>query len=69
MAYLDLCRPCAEAVRAEGKMVMFVSGGRDHKVFCDKCCRRRFGAMYNVVDKPTVSPKKKRVKSHVANNA
>lgn len=64
MAYRDLCRPCAEKLRAEGKSVLYVSGGRDHKVFCDKCCRRRFGALYNVTTKAPQKPK--RVKSHAA---
>ena len=63
MAYRDLCRPCAEKLRAEGKKVAYVSGGRDHKVFCDQCCRRRFGSLYNVTVK---EPATKRVKSHAA---
>lgn len=65
MAYLDLCRPCAEALRSEGKHVAFVSGGRDHKVFCDHCGRRRFGSTYQV----TAKEKPKRVKHHAARHA
>lgn len=63
MAYIDLCKPCAEALRAEGKSVIFVSGGRDHKVFCDHCGRRRFGALYNV------DSAHQKVRAHVARHA
>lgn len=67
MSYLDLCRPCAEKLRGEGKTVMFVSGGRDNKVFCDKCYRRRYGATYKVMSSVLKSPQKpKRVKTHAA---
>ena len=69
MAYRDLCRPCAEKLRANGKIVMYVSGGRDHKVFCDKCYRRRFGATYKITSNATREPARpKRVKSHAKAN-
>ena len=61
MAYRDLCRPCAEKLRANGKTVMYVSGGRDHKVLCYECARRRFGALYKITVREPVT---KRVKSH-----
>lgn len=61
MAYRDLCRPCAEELRGKGKTVIFVSGGRDHKVHCSECGRRRFGATYKI----TAKERQKRVKSHV----
>lgn len=68
MAYRDLCRPCAEALKAEGKSVVFESGGRDHKVICFRCQRRRYGAMYKV-SLPGGKPKHpKKVKSHVADH-
>lgn len=68
MAYRDLCKPCAEALRAEGRSVIFVSGGRDHKVFCDRCARRRFGSTYKISGRgePTVT---KKVKAHAARHA
>ena len=66
MMYCDLCRPCAEALREDGKTVLFVAGGRDHKVFCTKCCRRRYGATYRVTTDVRKQRKPKRVKSHAA---
>lgn len=42
-----LCKPCAEALRKH-KQLIFVSGGRDNKITCAKCGRRRFGAVYDV---------------------
>ena len=68
MAYRDLCRPCAEKLRANGKTVMYVSGGRDHKVLCSECARRRFGALYRITSRAPLEPTTKRVKSHAKAN-
>lgn len=68
MAYRDLCKPCAEALRADGRSVIFVSGGRDHKVFCYRCARRRFGATYKISGRGE-PPVTKKVKAHAAHHA
>lgn len=68
MVVCDLCKPCAETLKAEGKIVTFVSGGRDRKVFCSKCGRRRFGATYQVSGLKKPKPPKK-VKAHAADRS
>lgn len=44
----DLCRPCMEYVRAEGKNPKLVYHGINKKVTCSRCGRRRYGATYTV---------------------
>lgn len=43
---IDLCRPCAEEMRAKGKRLRPVRHGVDNKVSCQRCQRRRYGATY-----------------------
>ena len=43
-----LCRPCLEAVKAEGKKPRLVFHGVDKKVTCHRCGRRRYGGTYEV---------------------
>jgi len=43
----DMCRPCAEAAKAENS-VKAVSTGVNKKITCAVCGRRRFGATYEV---------------------
>lgn len=43
---LELCRPCAEALRAEGKVLRPIRHGIDNKVSCARCQRRRYGITY-----------------------
>lgn len=45
----DLCRPCLEELRAEGKKFRLIRGGSNHKVDCVCCKRRRYGASYELV--------------------
>lgn len=45
---LDLCRPCAEALRAEGKKLRTARHGIDNKVSCAGCQRRRYGSTYEM---------------------
>jgi len=44
----ELCRPCAEQLKAKGKKLKVLEKGVDKKVFCAECHRRRFGAAYDV---------------------
>lgn len=44
----NLCKPCSEALKREGKSVVFQSGGRDNKITCDRCGLRKFGSVYDV---------------------
>lgn len=44
---LALCRPCAEALGREWSLRR-LSGGRDNKVTCDRCGRRRYGVTYEL---------------------
>lgn len=45
-----LCRPCAEELKRQGRKLLSRSLGRDTKITCEKCGRRRYGAAYE--DKP-----------------
>lgn len=47
---MDLCRPCAEALKAEGKNLRRVRDGIDNKVSCVRCQLRRYGMTYELVD-------------------
>ncbi len=42
---LDLCRPCMEAKKKTHKLSR-VAGGKDNKITCAGCGRRRFGYTY-----------------------
>lgn len=67
MSLCDLCRPCMEALRAEGATVKFVSGGRDNKVYCAKCGCRRYGSTYDVSG--VKKKPRRRVKAHAADRS
>ncbi len=43
---IDLCRPCACALEAEGRILTPVRKGVDLKVTCERCKRRRYGMTY-----------------------
>ena len=43
-----LCKPCAENLRQAGKQLTVQASGRDNKITCAECGRRRFGALYDV---------------------
>jgi len=45
---LDLCRPCACELEAEGKILRPVRRGVDQKVNCSRCQRRRYGMTYEI---------------------
>uniref|UniRef100_A0AAU8B6Z3 Uncharacterized protein n=1 Tax=Dulem virus 34 TaxID=3145752 RepID=A0AAU8B6Z3_9CAUD len=47
---MDLCKPCAMGLVAEGKNVKQVAG-RFGKITCAQCGRRRYGVAYEVTDK------------------
>lgn len=42
-----LCVPCA-AKLSEKRVVQLIEHGRDNKITCDGCGRRRYGNIYNV---------------------
>lgn len=42
-----LCRPCAETLKAKKKLIRH-SLGKDAKITCESCGRRRYGAKYEV---------------------
>lgn len=49
---MDLCRPCACAIEAEGKYICHPAGGGvDKKVQCERCGRRRYGMTYRLEEK------------------
>ena len=48
MSQYDLCRPCLEELRAEGKKFRLIKGGSNNKVVCVRCKRRRYGASYEL---------------------
>lgn len=43
----NLCVPCA-AKLSEKREVQLIEHGRDNKITCDACGRRRYGNTYNV---------------------
>lgn len=46
------CLPCFLALKNAGKHdIQRVNGGRDMKITCWKCKRRRFGAEYEITRK------------------
>ncbi len=47
MSLKELCRPCAALLGAK-KSVTLISSGRDRKITCGLCGRRRFGATFDV---------------------
>lgn len=49
MSQYDLCRPCLEELRAEGKKFHLIKGGSNNKVTCVCCKRKRYGASYELV--------------------
>ena len=49
---MDLCRPCACAIEAEGEYTCHPAGGGvDNKVQCERCGRRRYGMTYRLEEK------------------
>lgn len=50
MKQMDLCKPCLEAMKGDGKKLRMVKGGSDRKICCTRCGRRRFGATYEEQD-------------------
>lgn len=43
------CLPCYLALQVEGKHnIKRVSGGKNNKITCWKCKRRRYGATYEI---------------------
>lgn len=44
---MELCLPCAVKLKAQGQTVK-QTGGRNEKVTCGECGRRRFGTTYEV---------------------
>lgn len=49
---MDLCRPCACAIEAEGEFTCRPSsGGVNNKVQCERCGRRRYGMTYRLEKK------------------
>lgn len=44
-----MCVPCANGLRAEGKMVKMLPG-KTAKITCEGCGRRRFGVEYDVTE-------------------
>lgn len=51
MERMDLCRPCAEALKAEGKRLVPLHHGVGNKVRCARCQRRRYGITYDVEER------------------
>lgn len=45
---IDLCRPCAEALKADGKELRAVRHGINSKITCQRCQRRRYGSTYEL---------------------
>ncbi len=43
----NLCVPCAIKL-SEKREVQLIEHGRDNKITCDACGRRRYGNTYNV---------------------
>lgn len=46
---IELCRPCAEARRAEGQALAATLQGVDRKIRCADCGRRRYGGAYRIL--------------------
>lgn len=46
---LKLCRPCYEARKQAGAKLKLAWAGRDNKIVCDGCGRKRYGAIYDYV--------------------
>ena len=44
----DLCRPCAEARKERGERLRLIGTGRDRKINCADCGRRRYGCVYEI---------------------
>lgn len=52
----QFCLPCFLALKAAGTHnIERVSGGKNYKVTCWKCKRRRFGADYEITRKDSTS--------------
>lgn len=47
---IDLCAACAATMETGYKLVK-VKGGRDNKVLCAQCGRKRYGATYELRSK------------------
>ena len=43
---MELCKPCMEKMRGEGKKLTVLRAGANQKVTCARCGRRRYGALY-----------------------
>ena len=44
----DLCKPCAEARRERFERLRVIGTGKDRKITCADCCRRRYGCVYEI---------------------
>ncbi len=57
MQTIDLCTPCAELLR-EGYSLKMVKRGKNNKITCGHCNRRRYGATYELTPKRNSEEKK-----------
>lgn len=44
----NICGKCAALLKAGGGIKLTVSRGKDQKVLCENCGRRRFGGEYRI---------------------
>jgi uncharacterized CHY-type Zn-finger protein len=45
---MELCKPCAEELKAGGFLVKPVKEGVDRKIVCGQCKKRRYGKLCEV---------------------
>lgn len=48
MINMDLCRPCMEELKKDGRACALVHRGVNEKITCAVCGRRSYGATYSV---------------------
>lgn len=46
---LRLCRPCYEERKKAGAKLKLVKAGKDNKIVCDGCGKKRYGAIYDYI--------------------
>jgi len=46
---VELCRPCVEQMKRQGKVLRPLARSNDQKGVCFWCCRRRFVGVYEVL--------------------
>lgn len=52
----QLCYPCLIRLEEAGKHnIKHIEGGKNQKITCYKCKRRRFGAVYDVTRKGIIN--------------